>query len=98
MKLNNQIFKINYQHMINRIQKLKIKMKRLNKMNNVDNTIDILDKNFNEEKRLNKMKKIDDAINNLDVNFNEKKMTIKTTIKFSHKMMLFSLIYSLNKY
>jgi hypothetical protein len=73
LKLNNQTLKISHQHMIDRIRKLKIRVKRLNKMNDVDNAIDILDKNFNEEKRLNKMKDVDDAIDNLDINFSEKK-------------------------
>jgi hypothetical protein len=71
LKLNNQIFKINHQHMIDRIQELKIRVKRLNKMNNVDNAIDILDRNFSEEKRLNEMKNVDNAIDNFDINFNE---------------------------
>jgi hypothetical protein len=42
-------------------------------MNDVDNAIDILDKNFSEEKRLNEMKDVDDAIDNLDINFSEEK-------------------------
>ncbi len=44
----------------------------MNEMNDVDNAIDILDRNFSEEKRLNEMKNVDDAIDNLDINFNEK--------------------------
>ncbi len=59
--------------MIDRIRELKIRVKRLNEMNNVDNAIDILDRNFRKEKRLNKMKDVDDAIDNLDINFNEEK-------------------------
>jgi hypothetical protein len=58
--------------MIDRIQELKIRVKRMNEMNDVDNAIDILDRNFSEEKRLNEMKNVDDAIDNLDINFNEK--------------------------
>jgi hypothetical protein len=48
-------------------------VKRLNEMNDVDNAIDILDKNFSEEKHLNEMKDVDDAIDNLDINFSEEK-------------------------
>jgi hypothetical protein len=73
LKLNNQTFKISHQHMIDRIRELKIRVKRLNEMNDVDNAIDILDKNFSEEKRLNEMKNVDDAIDNLDINFSEEK-------------------------
>ncbi len=72
LKLNNQTLKISHQHMIDRIQELKIRVKRLNEMNDVDNAIDILDRNFSEEKRLNEMKNVDDAIDNLDINFSEK--------------------------
>jgi hypothetical protein len=71
LKLSNQTLKISHQHMIDRIRELKIRVKRLNEMNDVDNAIDILDRNFSEEERLNEMKDVDDAIDNLDINFSE---------------------------
>jgi hypothetical protein len=51
LKLSNQTLKINHQHMIDRIQELKIKIEHLNEMKNVDDAIDFLDKNFSEKKR-----------------------------------------------